>query len=156
MVVIKEIPRRCKGFQKTAVSASKNLITQHQVHTVKLNVNKFFCGRQGYFGQCWAVLVFNCNFHCLIRPYWPSHVYNLIKDNELDLDYWNQNVRGRQGLRKGQSLILCTVGKLLCDSHETLQKNSVLGYFPPCLWLFNSIKWSQLVLIVGTQRGYLL
>ena len=45
---------------------------------------------------------------------------------ELDLDYWNQNVRGRQGLRKGQSLILCTVGKLLCDSRETLQKNSVV------------------------------
>ena len=47
---------------------------------------------------------------------------------ELDLYYWNQNVRGRQGLRKGQSLILCTVGKLLCDSHETLQKNSVQGW----------------------------
>ena len=48
---------------------------------------------------------------------------------ELDLDYWNQNVRGRQGLRKGQSLILCTVGKLLCDSHETMQKNSVEGAY---------------------------
>ena len=45
---------------------------------------------------------------------------------ELDLHYWNQNVRGRQELRKGQTLILCTVGKLLCDSHETLQNNSVL------------------------------
>ena len=32
-----------------------------------------------------------------------------IKDIQIDLQYKNQNVRGRKALNKGQSLILCTI-----------------------------------------------
>ena len=54
-------------------------------------------------------LNFKLNFRVLIRPYWPGQVQSLIKDIQIDLCYKNQNVRGRQALKKGKSLILCTV-----------------------------------------------
>ena len=38
----------------------------------------------------------------------PGQVQSLIKDIQIDLCYKNQNVRGRQALKKGKSLILCT------------------------------------------------
>ena len=49
------------------------------------------------------------NFRVLIRPYWPGPVQSYIKDIQIDLQYKNQNVRERKALKKGQSLILCTV-----------------------------------------------
>ena len=52
------------------------------------------------------------SFRVLIRPYWPGQVYSLIKDTQIDLDYKNQNVRGRQALKKGQSLIF-----MYCSQH---------------------------------------
>ena len=59
------------------------------------------------------------NFRVLIRPFWPGQVQNLIKDIELDLSYQNQNVRGRQGLKKCQSLILCTVRNVTDRAHAS-------------------------------------
>ena len=59
------------------------------------------------------------DFKVLIRPYWPGQVQSLIKDIELDLSYHNQNVRGRQGLKKCQSLILFTVRNIYERRHTT-------------------------------------
>ena len=42
-----------------------------------------------------------------------------VEEAKLGFLYQNQNVRGRQGLKKGQSLILCTVASLLFDPRET-------------------------------------
>ena len=50
-----------------------------------------------------------------------------VEEAKLGFLYQNQNVRGRQELKKGQSLILCTVASLLWDPRETSQRNSVLG-----------------------------
>ena len=52
---------------------------------------------------------FTLNFRVLIRPHWPGQVHSIIKDIKLKLCYQNQNVRGRQGLKKWQGLILFTV-----------------------------------------------
>ena len=62
---------------------------------------------------------FTLNFRVLIRPYWPGQVHSIIKDIELKLCYQNQNVRGRQGLKKWQSLILFTVRNSYERRHAT-------------------------------------
>ena len=50
-----------------------------------------------------------------------------VEEAKLGFLYQNQNVRGRQGLKKCRSLILCTVANLLFDPRETSQKNSVVS-----------------------------
>ena len=59
------------------------------------------------------------NFRVLIRPYWPGQVQSHIKDIQIDLQYKNQNVRGRKALNKGQILILCTVRNIEERRHAT-------------------------------------
>ena len=48
-----------------------------------------------------------------------------VEEAKLGFLYQNQNVRGRQGLKKGQSLILCTIANLVFDPHETSERDSV-------------------------------
>ena len=67
--------------------------------------------RKGGWGPSFASNL-TLSFRVLIRPYWPGQVYSLIKDTQIDLDYKNQNVRGRQALKKGQSLIF-----MYCSQH---------------------------------------
>ena len=66
------------------------------------------------------------NFMVLIRLYWPGQVHSLVKDNKLDLCYKIQNVRGRQALHKGQSLILCTARNIFALFHATSYIVSVI------------------------------
>ena len=72
---------------------------------------------------------FTLNFRVLIRPYWPGQVHSIIKDIELKLCYQNQNVRGRQGLKKWQSLILFTVRNSYERRHATFIYPWVLSFF---------------------------
>ena len=44
-----------------------------------------------------------------------------VEEAKLGFLYQNQNVRGRQGLKKCRSLILCTVANLLFDPRETFR-----------------------------------
>ena len=76
------------------------------------------------------------SFRVLIRPYWPGQVYSLIKDTQIDLDYKNQNVRGRQALKKGQSLIF-----MYCSQHFcTILRNLVYCF---CAFEFKHPKTMQ-------------
>ena len=76
------------------------------------------------------------SFRVLIRPYWPGQLYSLIKDTQIDLDYKNQNVRGRQALKKGQSLIF-----MYCLQHFcTILRNLVYCFCDPGL---NRSFWPQ-------------
>ena len=76
--------------------------------------------RRGGWGPSFASNL-TLSFRVLIRPYWPGQVYSLIKDTQIDLDYKNQNVRGRQALKKGQSLIF-----MYCSQHFcTILRNLV-------------------------------
>ena len=62
-----------------------------------------------------------------------GHLFNLIQvdykiasveEAKLGFLYQNQNVRGRQGLKKCRSLILCTVANLLFDPRELSKSES--------------------------------
>ena len=76
--------------------------------------------RKGGWGPSFASNL-TLSFRVLIRPYWTGQVYSLIKDTQIDLDYKNQNVRGRQALKKGQSLIF-----MYCSQHFcTILRNLV-------------------------------
>ena len=76
--------------------------------------------RKGGWGPSFASNL-TLSFRVLIRPYWPGQVYSLIKDTQIDLDYKNQNVRGRQALKKGQSLIFMYCSQRFC----TILRNRV-------------------------------
>jgi len=49
-----------------------------------------------------------------------------MKDIQIDLNYNNQNVRGCQALKKGQSLILCTVRNIYALFYATSYIVSVI------------------------------
>ena len=108
-------------FSKFKERGQSPYFSQEMIMThCQAECKQVFQWQKGLVGQCLAGLVFTCNFHCLIRPYWPRQVQSLIKDIQIDLAYKNQNVRGRKALKKGQSLILFTVRNVSGQCYATL------------------------------------
>ena len=99
--------------------------------------------RKGGWGPSFASNL-TLSFRVLIRPYWPGQVYSLIKDTQIDLDYKNQNVRGRQALKKGQSLIF-----MYCSQHFCTILRNLVYCFCAYPFLFSSLPMNRLFFAVS-------
>ena len=100
--------------------ATRRKITMYSAetknHTVLPKQNKLLCWEIGWCGLSWLAWILKSNFHCHIRPY----LEKLFSKSLMKLgDRLMTSKSERQGLKKGQSLILCTVVNLIWDRRET-------------------------------------